>query len=257
MENKLTPLVTSCAENYLPGLKALYNSYLRNSQEGFSFHAMIDGTQELADHVQNDLGIDVLPNPKLPDANYPTSKHYPVFIEAMWRPMMVPSMFPEHEKSIYIDTDQLILQNLQPLVDVDQGDRVLAATRCNGNVSTCYRPTTPSEGARFGPMTSFMIYNNEPWLRKRIVEGMVEAMKIEGITWTMIGQGLLHYVIGRDWTLLPWSNHAHAGHATYFAAPKHEVFTLHFMGTKPWNKMKPEFVTENKLKTRALWQTYA
>jgi lipopolysaccharide biosynthesis glycosyltransferase len=254
----MTPIVTSCDESFLPGLKALYNSYLQNSQEGFSFHALIYGSRDFADYLENDLAIDVILKPVFPTDNYPTSKQYPNQVPVMWQSLLVPDLFSEYEKSVYIDTDSLILQNLQPLVDVNQGDHVMAATRCNGNIATCYSPTTPSEGRRYGPMTSLMIYNHEPWQRKKMLDRIVETMQRRDITWHMIGQGVLHYVIGRDWQELPWTSQAHAGHDTYFTAPRHEVFTLHFMGTKPWQEFSdPRYSTERKLETRKLWQTYA
>jgi lipopolysaccharide biosynthesis glycosyltransferase len=254
----LTPIVTSCDANYLPGLKALHNSYLRNSRDGFSFHAMIEGDQEFVDYLENDLGINVILSPKFPTDNYPTSGVYQTPNPIMWRGFLVPSLFPNYQKSIMIDTDSLILQNLQPLVDADQGEKVMAATRCNSNIASNYSPTSKEEGERFGPMTSLMIYNNEHWLKKRMLDRIVKAMQRTDIQWHMIGQGVLHYVLGRDWLELPWNNQAHAGHPTFFTAPKREVYTLHFMGTNPWCEFSnPAFVTERKLETRKLWKTYA
>lgn len=252
----MTPIVTSCDESYWPGLVALYNSYLRHSRDGFSFHALLTGSEAFADRARA-LGIDVILNPTFPTDDYPTSKVYPVPNPAMWTNLLMPDLFPG-EKSIHIDTDSLILQNLQPLVDRDQKDRVLAATRCNSNRATNYSPTTPQEGRGFGPMTSLMVFNHGPWKRKRILDRIVEAMRRRDMQWHMIGQGVLHYVVQDDWLELPWNTQAHAGHDTYFRAPRREVFTLHFMGTKPWREFSnPAFITERKLKTRELWQSYA
>ena len=252
----MTPIVTQCDETFLPGLKALHNSYQRNSKEGFEFYAILAGSHEFVDHVSHDLGINVIHDPVVPIKKYPTSFHYPVVHTIMYKNILMPELFAEHEKSIYIDTDSLILQNLQPLIDVDIGDKVLAATRCNGNQASNYAPADDPES--FGPMTSLMIFNHRAWREKKITPRFIETVQREDITWHMIGQGALHFVVGDDWHELPWNTQAHAGHATYFTAPKKEVFTLHFMGTNPWCEFAPHIApTERKLETRRIWQTYA
>jgi len=253
----MTPLVTQCDETFLPALKALANSWLRNSAEGFSFHAILTGSQEFVDHVRHDLGIDVIHDPPFPCDRYPTSDYYPEAHPIMYKNMLMPDLFPQHKKSVYIDTDSIILQNLQPLVDVDIGDKILAATRCNSKRSTNYSPCG-AEGEGFGPMTSLMIFNHAQFRAQRVLERFVEAMQRDDMKWPMIGQGILHYVVQDDWHELPWNVQAHAGHDTFFTAPRDEIFTLHFMGTKPWKEFKRGIqATERKLATRRLWQTYA
>jgi lipopolysaccharide biosynthesis glycosyltransferase len=248
-----TPICTQCDEAFLPGLKALYNSYLRHSQEGFDFYAFLVGRREFAEHVQNDLGINVIFDPAFPSTKYPTSKYYPVAHPIMYKNMLMPDLFADCAKSVYIDTDSLILQNLQPLVDLDIGDKVLAATRCNSDRASNYS----GGDAGYGPMTSLMIFNHRPFRDKQILPRFAEAMQRDDMDWPMIGQGVLHYVVGDDWYEMPWNTQAHAGHATYFAAPKKEIYTLHFMGTKPWLEFSnPAFITDKKMETRKLWQTY-
>ena len=253
----MIPIVTSCDESFLPGLKALYKSYLLNSTEGFEFWAILTGSDEFADHVRS-LGINVILNPEFPSDQYPTSSYYPVAKPAMYTNLLQPDLFAEYEKSIHIDTDSLILQSLQPLVDKDMGERVLAATRCNGDLSTNYAPLRPQDKGKYGPMTSLMIFNHAAWKEKNVLPRFVETMQRRDIEWKMIGQGVLHYIIGNDWLMLPWNTQAHAGHQTFFTAPRKEIYTLHFMGTKPWQEFSnPSYITERKLKTRKFWQTYA
>jgi len=253
-----TPIVTSCDEGYLPGLKALHNSYLRNSREGFSFNAIISGSQEFADHVKNDLGINVILNPEFTTSVFPLSERYLVANPAMWYRLLVPGLFAEHDKSIYVDTDSLILQNLQPLININLGANIVAATRCNSNKSTNYSPTTRCEGENFGPMASMIVFNHRRWFELDIPKRIAEAMQRTDITWHTIDQAVLQFVVGDSWHMLPWNNQPHAGHETYFVNPKGQMYTLHFMGTKPWREFSnPEFITQRKLQTRELWKTYA
>lgn len=255
---RMIPLVTQCDEAFLPALVALHNSFMRNSADGFRFYAILTGSQDFADHVSHDLGISVIFDPAFPSDRYPTSDYYPVANPVMYKNMLMPDvLFPEYAKSVYIDTDSIILQNLQPLVNVDIGDKVLAATRCNSTRATNYSPCG-EEGDGYGPMTSLMIFNHAAFKAQRILQRFVEAMERDDMEWPMIGQGILHYVVQDDWHELPWNTQAHAGHKTFFTAPKEEIYTLHFMGTKPWREFKKGIpVTEHKLATRRVWQQFA
>jgi lipopolysaccharide biosynthesis glycosyltransferase len=255
----MTPIVTTCDKNFLPGLKALYNSYLRNSKEGFSFHCIVEGTQELADQIEA-MGIGVILNPKFPSDNYPTSSVYPNPLPLYWWRLLVPSLFPDHEKTIFMDADMLILQNLQPLVDVDQGDNVVAATRCNGPKSKDIGGLSWTEDQTYGPMSSLYIFNNKQFFEKRILERTADAMDNppDGITFITIAQAAATWVIGDDWHCLPYHNQAHAGHDTYWTYPRNEIYVMHFLGTNPWCEFnKDVYPTGQKLATRELWATYA
>lgn len=251
------PIFTQCDETFLPGLIALHNSYLRNSQEGFSFHAILSGRQEFVEHVRR-LGIDVIHDPEFPTDRYPISRHYPVAHPIMYKNMLAADhLFADCERSIYIDTDSIILRSLLPLAEVDIGEKVLAATRCNSTRATNYSPSG-AEGEGFGPMTSLMVFNHAPFRAKRVLGRFVEAMQRDDMQWPMIGQGVLHYVVQDDWLELPWHTQAHAGHQTYWTAPREEIYLLHFMGTKPWREFAEGVqVTERKLEARAIWRQYA
>lgn len=250
-----TPIVTACDESYLPGLVALHNSYLRHSADGFSFCAIIEGSQEFAEHVYHDLGIHVFHAPVFSVANYPVSRVYPEPLPLFYSRLLVPSLFQGKKKSIYIDTDSLILQSLQPLVDADYGDYPVAATRSNSPQS---KEFVGGKEDVYGPMSSLYVFNHEPWFEKRVLDRCVEVMENEPTEYITIAQAVLQWVVGDDWYELPWETQAHAGHRTWVEYPKKRIFTLHFMGTNPWDEYKNGIVpTPLKLELRELWKTYA
>lgn len=249
-----TPIVTACDENYLQGLVALHNSFLANSAEGFEFHAIIRGSDEFADHVRS-LGIGVFHNLEFPARRIPDSDRFPGMAATSYLRLLVPRLFPELQKSVYIDADSIILQSLQPLVDRDFGERPVAATRSNSAQHKEFTGGTHE----VGPMSSLYIFNHTWWFRKQVLERCIEVMETRSdIKLVTLSQGLLQFVLQRDWYELPWQTQAHAGHDTYSRFPRHEIHTLHFMGTNPWDEYRPDIpVTEGKLEARALWRTYA
>lgn len=255
----MTPVVTICDRRYLPGLAALHNSFLRHSADGFEFWAVLAGDEAFADEVRK-IGINVILNPAFPSDVFPTSWRYPKPMPISYWRLMVPKLFPGHEKSIYIDTDSLILRSLQPLVDRPFTQPV-AATESNSPISMEYgkpgRRDTGKHGPR-GPMSSLYVFNHEAWREKRVLERCVEAMQRTDVEFYTLSQGLLQFVLGDDWHVLPWRTQAHAGHDTFWVGDRADVYTLHFMGVNPWDEYPAHIEpTERKLEARALWQIYA
>jgi len=254
----MTPIVTVSDENYLPGLTALHNSFLRNSADGFEFWAIIRGSDDFIAHVES-LGINTIVEPHFPIDRYPTSKRYPEELPLFYWRLLVPGLFLESDYSFFIDCDSLILQSLKPLLDGGTHGHPIAATRSNSSLGQEYgiRGSDECKTSRFGPMSSLYLFNREQWMQKRVFERCIEAMKSDMVFHT-VAQGLLQYVIGSNWYEWPWQVQAHAGHDTMQKYPKEQIYTLHFMGTNPWCEFSnPAFVTEGKLKARELWNTYA
>jgi lipopolysaccharide biosynthesis glycosyltransferase len=253
----MTPIVTVSDENYLPGLTALHNSFLRHSADGFEFWAIIRGSDEFVAHVKS-LGINVIVEPYFPIDRFPTSKRYPEELPLFYWRLLVPTLFKQ-EYSFFIDCDALILQSLKPLLFGGTYGHPIAATRSNSSRGKEYGKAGSVEvdTPDFGPMSSLYLFNRKVWMQKRIWQNWIEAMKCTDMVFHTVAQGLLQYVLKDDWHMWPWSVQAHAGHKTMQQYPKEDIYTLHFMGTNPWCEFSdPSFVTNSKLKARELWQTY-
>lgn len=248
----MIPIVTTLDEKYLPGLKALYNSYMENSRDGFSFHAVVDGTEEFAAHIRHDLGIDVIRNPEIPAKRIYLSEKWPQQI--LYYRLLVPMLFKGSEKSIYIDADSVILQSLKPLVDTDMGERPVGATRSNSSV----KKEIPNwEGPDFtGPISSFFLFNHRYWFEKRVWERCVELIESRpDLDFQTTQQAILQVVLRNDWHEFPWETQAHAGHKTLSNCRIEDVFILHFLGTNPWDELR--FPGQHKEYARKIWRRYA
>ena len=78
----MIPVVTAIDRAYLPGLKALYNSFLANAGPGFDFHCIVHGDIDLLLEVAG-LGMTAIPAPDWLDV-YPTTKEWPEQLPAMY-----------------------------------------------------------------------------------------------------------------------------------------------------------------------------
>lgn len=252
----MIPVVTIADENFLPGLVALHNSFKRNSAEGFEFWAILRGSDEFVAHVRA-LGINVIVEPDFPIDHYPVSKRYPNEEPLFYWRLLVPELFTQ-DYSIYIDGDSLILQSLQPLVDAGTFGRPIAATRSNSPTGMEYGPAGSSEvrSANYGPMSSLYLFNRAVWKEQAVFDRCLEAMKSDMVFHTIV-QGLVQYVLGNNWHKWAWQTQAHSHHNTMASAPRGQVYTLHFMGAKPWQDMPAErTITPAITSARALWKDY-
>ena len=249
----MTPIVTALNESYLPGLMPLYNSYMQNSRNGFEFYAMVDGSKDLVKHVQG-LGVSVIDNPTLPTAALPIdAQRWPDAIPSLYYRMLVPSLFSRHQRSIYIDVDSIILQSLQPIVDIDFQQPV-AGTQCNSPLPKNIEGGGFDRLDVFGVMSSFLVFNNKAWRKKKILDKCIEAMESDKLHFPFVVQGVLQYALGVDWRRLPSIWQAHACHLTYQQGPIKDIYLLHFMGVNPWDDM-PSY-SQNSLDMRELWRSY-
>ena len=245
----------------MPGLKALHNSYLRNSADGFDFVAMIEGTAEFCDHVEHDLGITTIRNPALPLERLPTSPAWPTSPVTTFYRLLVPSLLPDCPRSIYIDVDALILQSLKPLAQL-QFDAIIAATiarTTQGHDVTLGEEISNVESARraeLGFTASLMVINHAAWNSADVLGRCAAAVRTD-LSFYCMDQSLLRYVIGRQWSALPYHWQVHAGMPTFDKFSLGTILVLHFMGTKPWREYPPHIVpTSGKLRARQLWERY-
>jgi lipopolysaccharide biosynthesis glycosyltransferase len=257
MNDTMIPIVTVSDENYLPGLVALYNSFLRNSADGFEFWAMIRGSDEFIEHVKS-LGINVIVEPSFPIDRFPTSKRYPNEEPLFYWRLLIPEIFKQ-DYSFFVDCDSLILQSLQPLVDKGTNGRPVAATASNSPRMMEYGPAGSSEerGGSFGPLSSLYLFNRAVWDERAVFERCIEAMKSDTVFHTIV-QGLVQYVLGDDWHEWPWQTQAHAHHDTFATYPRKQIYTLHYMAMNPWEPVPTKFAcTQTITLARQLWKEYA
>ena len=246
-------VVTTINEPYYPGLVALHNSWRRNSPEQ-DFACLVFGSDDLVKRVEA-RGIRVIANPTFPIVDLPLGKHHrnPDDMPAMYGRLLIPDLFPEYPRSVFIDADAIILKPLSGLVDMAM-TRPVAATRCNGPIA--YNVIGRTYPFEYGPMTSFMLIDHALWDAAEIGRKWVEAALDPTLGHPFTVQSVLQAAIENDWHCLPWEWQPHAGHETYINN-RDAALVLHFMGTNPWQPMHPNGIREYQIPARAKWGEYA
>jgi hypothetical protein len=249
------PVVTSANKAYMPGLRALANSFRRHCGDEFELWALVSGDEATVDEARS-LGVQVIANPTVPARHFPIISGRPgVRLEVYFYRLLIPGLFKDRPKSIYIDSDSIILQSLRPLLDIEF-DKPVAATRMK------YSLRTEITGAGIpdepGFMSSLLIFNHAAWFEGRVFDRCIGLMNNPPVEFRCGDQAVLNYAMLHNWHELPWETQAHAGQGTLQKYPRERIYTLHFLGTNPWDPIPahlspyPAF----KMQARELWNEY-
>jgi lipopolysaccharide biosynthesis glycosyltransferase len=239
----MIPLVTAINRRYLPGLKALYNSYKANAGDGFDFYCIVDA--DLFDEVEA-LGVKAVKPLDWTD-HYPLSKEWPEAIPAMFADMQIPRLFPDHERAVWIDADCIIIKPLQGLIDLVFAQPVAACSPDNENYTLGFvLRNCPGNllqtRALFGGL---IVFNIPEWNKRDITGQCAKAMTDKTIVFRYGDQSVLSYVLRGDFARLPdcWQIFANRDQPI---PPEGRI--LHYVGALPW---------ERKMCHQAEWDKYA
>lgn len=252
MSDKI-PIVTTANERYFPGLIALFNSYQQYCYDDFDFYALIQGSDDFIRQVKS-FGIKVISNPKIPADNFPCTNNRPKeTAEIHFYRIIIPMLFSGHTKSIYIDSDSIILQSLKNIAAIEFKQPV-GATESNASLNR----EISGGGEKHGLISSFLVFNHDEWHRQNIFAACLDAMNNPPVEFYTGDQAVLNWVLKDNWYKFPPEIQPHAGHGTLYRNPLESAYILHFLGTNPWedipSHLKP--YPPHKIKARELWQQY-
>jgi len=247
----LIPIITSATEQYLPGVIALHNSYLKNSREGFSFHVLSYGDESLKKELQ-DRGMNVLHNVFM-NCLLPKSQKYSWYRQeleshAMYSRLLIPELF-RTRYSIYVDADAIILKSLKDLF-IDLQDFPCGGTESWSPMKADVPDVKEVENFK-GIMTSFLVFNHEVWERKEIYNKCIHLMKTSSFHFKTVVQGVLQYILRSDYYKYPSVTQAQASHKDRDLKKAH---FLHFVGVNPWEEMPNE---PHRMQALNIWKEYA
>jgi lipopolysaccharide biosynthesis glycosyltransferase len=114
-------------------------------------------------------------------------------------------------------------------------------------------------GDQPGFISSLLVFDHEKWREQRIFERCIALMNDPPVTFDCGDQSVLNYALLNNWHELPLETQAHAGHGTFEQYSRERIFTLHFLGTNPWEEIPQHLqpYPPHKLRARALWREYA
>jgi len=228
-------IVTAADAGYFAGVVALYKSFLLNAGPGFEFHAILYG-----EDIQREgraLGMNVIQPPAW-DTQFPTTEKWPEPSAPMYARLLVPQLFKDHERAIWLDADCVILEPLAELAALEF-DNPMAAVHFEDER---YRlgfhiPNIEPALAKIPcAFTGLMVFNIPAWRGARITEQCVEWMNADTeYDFRFVVQSVLGLVLNGDYWHLPYCWQVFAGRK---ALPQDKRI-LHWVGALPWRDEMP------------------
>ena len=265
-------VVTASNRKYSPGVKALWHSIQRNTPPGeIEFVAFAHGDDDLVKEWE-DEGMTVIQNPSFPEGQrFPVGGRWaagvwdkypngmgadcPYTQPAMYSRLLIPQVFPDRERAMWIDADCIVHQSIAEMETFDfQGHPVASAVldRSRGNWKSWEEkkqdPFTTHATATF-------LINIPRWNELKITERCIELMNTcEDGEMLGVVQSILLMITKDDFAEYGWEYLEEAKRII----PSSRTKIYHFSVMIPWCEydmsLKPEIFRQQ---VKKYWEPYA
>jgi lipopolysaccharide biosynthesis glycosyltransferase len=239
-----TAIVTSADKKFIPGVVALYNSIKVNGNVDCDLILFAHGKEEDFTNIPKEFKIILNPDP----IRSPTSKEWPKKLPAMYSRVMIPRLLSDYDRILWLDADIIILQDLNPLLNIDMEDKPLAATFPGSDFqpkNLCYMPyqfEQPSLYPEYQNIHSLqagvLLFDIKKWhelnLDKQIDDTLLSEIKFKFVV-----QGLLGYVIKGNFKRLDYKWNCYVSWSNRYK----DIAVLHYVGgvkRNPWQSRMPK-----------------
>jgi len=240
----VTPVVTAADAAYFPGVVALFNSFKRNAGPGFEFHAILYG-----DDIQakgRALGMKVIVPPEW-KTTFPTSSYWPEPSAPMYARLLIPGLFKDRERAIWLDADCVIEQPLAELAEMKFSQALAAVYFKTENYTLGFHISDIPQNlmAIRVPFTGLMVFNIKVWNAAQITERCVSAMNADAYDYKFAVQSVLGLVLMGAFHRLPYCWQVFAGRKEPLPSDRR---ILHWVGSLPWR---------DNSQHKDIWEAYA
>ncbi len=246
-------IVTGADKKFIPGVKAFYNSLKINGNINCDLILFAHGAEEDFTEVPKEFRIIYNPNP----VKSPTSKEWPEELPAMYSRVMIPRLLQEYDRVIWFDADIIILQDLNPLINIDMKNKPLAATFPGADFQQKewqYMPFQFEEPLKYNEyknvhslQAGVLLFDIKKWQELNL-DKQVDYALLSNIRFKYVVQGLLGFVVKGNFKRLEdkWNCPI-----SWLSRHKlKEVAVLHYVGgagKNPW---------QNNMSQKSLWDHY-
>jgi len=251
-ENKMkTAIVTGADKKFIPGVIAFYNSLKINGNIDCDLILFAHGVEEDFTEIPKEFKIIYNPNP----IKSPTSKAWPKELPAMYSRIMIPRLLKEYDRVVWFDADIIILQDLNPLLNIDMEDKPLAATFPGSDFQApklnfmSHQFEDPSPYPEYQSIRSLqagvLLFDIKKWHELDLDKKVDEAL-LSGIKFKFVVQGLLGYVVKGDFKRLDYKWNCYVSWSHQYK----DIVVLHYVGgagRNPW---------EDNMPRKDIWKYY-
>ena len=139
MMNREIPIFFTIDDSYAPFLAVTLNSAIKNSDPQRNYKAIVlyqdlgaDNISRLQSLQTENFKIELMPiraNMEALDDRMSNRLRCDYFTLTIYFRLFIPSMFPQYDKGIYIDSDVVLTDDISKLFDIDIGENYIGA--CN------------------------------------------------------------------------------------------------------------------------------
>ncbi len=139
MMNREIPIFFTIDDSYAPFLAVALNSAIKNSDPQRNYKAIVlyqdlgaDNISRLQSLQTENFKIELMPiraNMEALDDRMSNRLRCDYFTLTIYFRLFIPSMFPQYDKGIYIDSDVVLTDDIAKLFDIDIGENYIGA--CN------------------------------------------------------------------------------------------------------------------------------
>ena len=264
-------VVTAANAKYGPGVKALHNSIKRNCPDGaVEFWCLAYGDEDFINDLR-DYGINVKDNPPFPPGTkFPTGgrwhpgvwDRYPDgmgaevggAMEAMYARILIPKIWPDEERVLWIDADEIVHQHFPELYDLDFQGKSLTAVALDskgtsGNFLSKLKTPYPGCG------TATNLFNVPVWNRNNLTEKCIEIMNTcDSGEMLAVVQSVMILAVEGDFLEWGWEYQHEIKHKPVDDSTK----IYHFSIMVPWDDFDMSFKPPNfRSLVDRFWRPYA
>lgn len=245
-------IVTAADKGYLPGVNALYNSFNLNSGLDCKFFLLAHGDPK--DFERVNIGIQIIYNRETVAS--PTSSHWPLPIPAMYSRLLIPEIFKDYDRVLWLDADTIILEDLTPLVTMNMENKPCACAWPGGPFNDPkfnFMPPqfeSPEEFPEYKDVPSVqagvILFDINKW-NKLNLNKVVNKVLVSNIKFNFVVQGVLGYVLAGNFKRLDYR----WNYYTNWAKSIEDIRILHYVGGRestPWTKRQGKW--------QKLWEQY-
>ncbi len=263
-------VVTACDEVFSPGAIALYNSITRNASD-VDFYCLAFGSDEFC----ASLPMKVIANPGYPAGqrfpkggrwspgvmeDYPEGMNpKPEAMPAMYARLLIPELFSDRDRVLWVDADCLVIGSLGELEGFDFQGHCMASTDITEELNSNFRSLISEHGRGnaldFGaPGTGTMLINIPVWRERRITEQCFDLMNtVEDGEWLAVVQCAIILAVKGDFAEYGWEYMQNVKRDD----PPKGTKIIHFPVVLPWDEFDMSRKPENiKHYVRKYWEPY-
>jgi lipopolysaccharide biosynthesis glycosyltransferase len=246
-------IATSANEIFIPAVIALYNSVQKNAKVKADFHLLAHGNISAFINLPDDIHIHL----NKETIASPTSPNWPEELPAMYSRLLIPELFTDYDRVLYIDADCLVLDSLEELFNADLEGYACAGCLPGGPYNPVetnylqYQFVNEAQYVRFKDINAIqsgvVLFDIEQW-NKLSLSTIINKILVSPIKFKFVVQGVLGYALLGNFKVLDYRWNYYTNWAKRKGSLT-DINILHFVGDKkPWAYSTIEYHT--------LWASY-